>query len=126
ISYANAAYNTLAKVHSGSPSDVAAAAGLELVPLNLPVGKAAYLRARPTVQAKAADSNGLAHLSAIIDAPATPIAIFNASRELVQSNRAYAQLWGLDPKWLKPGLDERAILDRLRTDGMLPAEPDYQ
>ena len=126
ISYANAAYSALAKVHSGSPSDVAAAAGLELVPLNLPVGKAAYLRARPTVQAKAADSNGLAHLSAIIDALATPIAIFNASRELVQSNRAYAQLWGLDPKWLKPGLDERAILDRLRTDGMLPAEPDYQ
>ena len=70
--------------------------------------------------------DGLAHLSAIIDALATPIAIFNANRELVQSNRAYVALWRLDPKWLKPGMDERAILDRLRTDGMLPAEPDYQ
>ena len=29
-------------------------------------------------------------------------------------------------KWLKPGMDERAILDKLRTDGMLPTEPDYQ
>ncbi len=66
------------------------------------------------------------HLSAVIDALATPIAIFNARRELVQSNRAYAALWKLDPDWLKPGLDERAILDKLRTDGTLPNEPDYQ
>ena len=32
---------------------------------------------------------------------------------------------GSIPSWLQPGLDERAILDRLRTDGMLPAEADY-
>ncbi len=32
--------------------------------------------------------------SAIIDALATPIAIFNANRGLVQFNRAYALLWG--------------------------------
>ena len=48
-----------------------------------------------------------------------------SKRELVQFNQAYAELWRLDPNWLRPGLDERAILDRLRTDGMLPAEADY-
>ena len=69
---------------------------------------------------------GLAHLTAIIDALGTPIAIFNARRGLVQANRAYADLWGLDPAWLAPGLDEQAILDRLRTEGLLPAEPDYK
>ena len=75
-------------------------------------------------QAEPADS-GLDHLTRIIDALATPIAVFDAGRGLVQANRAYAQLWGLDPRWLKPGLDERTILDRLRTEGLLPAEPDY-
>jgi signal transduction histidine kinase len=126
IVYANAAYVAVARGVPGSAAQVAAAAGLELVELKLPIGRAAYLRARPAVAAKPAGDSGLAHLSAIIDALATPIAIFNANRELVQSNRAYAQLWRLDPKWLKQGMDERAILDRLRTDGMLPMEPDYQ
>ena len=87
--------------------------------------------ARPATCSRALDrvaaarDAGLAHLSGIIDALATPIAIFNARRELVQANRAYAALWHLDPAWLRPGMDERAILDRLRTDGSLPNEPDY-
>jgi signal transduction histidine kinase len=86
-------------------------------------GSAGYLHARQDAAGKDA---GLSHLSGIIDALATPIAIFNANRGLVQTNRAYAQLWNLDPDWLKLGMDERAILDRLRTDGKLPNEPDYQ
>ena len=131
VAYANAAYQALARNRHGTPAEIAEANGLELVPLDLPVGKGAYLRARPGTVAKPAaatppTSDGLAHLSAIIDALATPIAIFNANRELVQCNRAYAQLWRLDPNWLRQGMDERAILDKLRTDGMLPAEPDYQ
>lgn len=131
VDFANAAYQALARTRPGTPAEIAEAAGLDLVPLDLPIGKAAYLRTRPApatslVPVPQDSGDGLAHLSAIIDALATPIAIFNAGRELVQSNRAYAQLWRLDPKWLKRGMDERAILDKLRTDGMLPAEPDYQ
>jgi signal transduction histidine kinase len=129
VELANAPYQSLSRGKQGTPAEIAEAAGLELVPLDLPIGKAAYLRARPVKAETAAVADagdGLAHLSAIIDALATPIAIFNGNRELVQSNRAYAQLWRLDPKWLKRGTDERAILDKLRTDGMLPAEPDYQ
>jgi signal transduction histidine kinase len=86
-------------------------------------GSAGYLHPR---QEAAPREAGLSHLSAIIDALATPIAIFNANRGLVQTNRAYAALWGLDPNWLKPGMDERSILDKLRTEGKLPNEPDYQ
>ncbi len=131
VAFANAAYQALTRNRHGTPAEIAAAAGLDLVSFDLPMGKAGYLRQRAAatqaIVAAPADANdGLAHLSAIIDALATPIAIFNANRELVQSNRAYAQLWRLDPKWLKRGMDERAILDKLRTDGMLPAEPDYQ
>lgn len=97
----------------------------ELVEFPLEGGSAGYLQPRPAAPGPEKDAS-LAHLSAIIDALATPIAIFNASRELVQFNRAYLALWGLDPKWLKLGTDERVILDKLRTEGKLPNEPDYQ
>jgi signal transduction histidine kinase len=131
VAFANAAYQALTRSRQGTPAEIAEASGLELVPLDLPGGKGAYLRTRPDMGAKivtplTGTTESLAHLSAIIDALATPIAIFNPNRELVQANRAYAQLWRLDPKWLKIGIDERAILDKLRTDGMLPTEPDYQ
>jgi signal transduction histidine kinase len=123
----NAAYQALSKGKAGTVLEMAAVTGMELIELSLPFGHLGYLRPKPPVIAPApANAEGLAHLSAIIDALATPIAIFNAERELVQSNRAYAQLWRLDAKWLQPGIDERVILDKLRTMGMLPAEPDYQ
>ncbi len=99
------------------------AGSFEVVDFPISGGSAGYLQ--PKTEAPARDS-GLNHLSAIIDALATPIAIFNAARELVQFNRAYCTLWGLDPDWLRLGMDERAVLDRLRTDGKLPNEPDYQ
>jgi len=124
--FANAAYKALATNRNLTPSQLAETAGYDLVELSVPGARAGYLKPKAQQPETAGDDEGLAHLSAIIDALATPIAIFNASRELVQSNRAYAQLWSLDPKWLRPGMDERAILDKLRTMGMLPAEPDYQ
>jgi PAS domain-containing protein len=88
-------------------------------------GSAGYLYPRSDSAAAQKRDAGLTHLSGIIDALATPIVIFNERRELVQANRAYMTLWNLDPKWLKLGMDERAILDKLRTDGSLPNEPDY-
>jgi signal transduction histidine kinase len=130
VAFANSAYAALSRGQPLAPAEIAAAHGLDLLEVTLPVGRIGYLRQRPmpakAAAAAPAPADGLAHLGAIIDALATPIAIFNANRELVQSNRAYAALWRLDPKWLKPGMDERAILDKLRTMGMLPAEPDYQ
>jgi PAS domain-containing protein len=97
------------------------AGAFELVEFPVAGGSAGYLQVKGS-DARPRDA-GLSHLSAIIDALATPIAIFNERRELVQANRAYAELWKLEPGWLKPGLDERAILDRLRTDGACPTSP---
>ncbi len=94
----------------------------DVVDFPLNGGHAGYLYPRPD----ASRANGLQHLSTIIDALGSPIAIFNANRELVQFNRAYRALWNLDANWLKLGLDERAILDKLRTEGKLPNDPDYQ
>jgi len=97
----------------------------ELIEFAIEGGSVGYVR--PTAQTVAhAGDVGLTHIAGIIDTLATPIAIFNADKELVQFNRAYARLWNFDSKFLVVGLDERAILDKLRTDGQLPAVPDYQ
>ncbi len=101
------------------------AGSYELVEFAIDGGTAGYLRPRKDPARDVRDAN-LSHLSSIIDALATPIAIFNANRELVQFNRAYCALWGIDQSWFRLGMDERAILDKLRTDGKLPNEPDYQ
>jgi len=99
----------------------------EMIEVPVTEGRAGYLRKLAAGDANAGDKGepSLAHISGIIDALATPIAIFNARRELVQFNAAYAALWNLDRKFLTLGLDERAILDKLRTEGMLPNQVDY-
>lgn len=97
----------------------------DLVDVPVAEGRAGYLLPVAAAGADKAGEPGLAHIAGIIDALATPIAIFNARRELVQFNAAYAALWNLDRKFLAPGLDERAILDKLRTEGMLPNQVDY-
>ncbi|MBO9590216.1 PAS-domain containing protein [Devosia sp.] len=96
----------------------------ELVDVPVAEGRAGYLEPLVVSDDKAGEPS-FAHIAGIIDALATPIAIFNARRELIQFNPAYAALWNLDRKFLTPGLDERAILDKLRTEGMLPNQVDY-
>lgn len=128
VAFANPAFRSLARSLGKSgpeitPASLAETAKLDSVELPAGSGSAGYLRPRAEAVTQA---DGLSHLGAIINALTTPIAIFGPGRDLVQFNHAYAALWRLDPSWLKPGLDERAILDRLRTDGQLPAEPDYQ
>jgi signal transduction histidine kinase len=97
----------------------------QLVDIAIATGRAGYLQ--PLTEAAPAPvvENALSHISGVINALGTPIAIFNAKRELVQTNPAYAAMWNLDPKFLTPGLDERAILDKLRTQGQLPNQVDY-
>ncbi len=148
LAYANAAYCALSKSlgrpgTETSPAEVADAgkssstpdnagsrlidfAGqgrFELVEFDLPCGRAGYLR--PQQPARSLVEAGQSHIGGIIDALGTPIAMFNAKRELIQFNAAYASLWSLDRTYLTPGLDERAILDKLRTQGMLPNLVDY-
>lgn len=106
--------------------DLGAQGRFELIEFPIAAGHAGYLRPLAAEVAKpAATENSDPHVWGILDALGTPIAIFNARRELVQFNQAYARLWNLDRKFLAPGLDERAILDKLRTEGMLPNQVDY-
>jgi signal transduction histidine kinase len=97
----------------------------ELVEFPISGGRAGYLRAADDDAARPVQT-GAAHIGGIIGALSTPIVIFNARRELVQYNEAYADLWHLNQNFLVPGLDERAVLDKLRTDGLLPNQVDYQ
>ena len=106
-----------------------------VLPLTLPVGAfdliafpvgggtAGYLQPKPQLAAEAPPRQG--RTAALVEALSIPVAIFDAGRQLLAFNAAYAALWKLGD-WLKPGLDERAILDRLRRDGQLPSESDYQ
>src|SRR6185312_4744383 len=80
-----------------------------------------FLRPAPAPAAPGGD----ARAAALVAALRQPVAIFDAGQALVAFNAAYANLWKLDG-WLKPGLDEKSILDRLRRDGLLPSDPDYQ
>ncbi|MFD2647978.1 PAS-domain containing protein [Devosia albogilva] len=98
----------------------------ELVEFPVGEGRAGCFFPLAAEAAAPAAPTGYAHIGGIIDALATPIAIFNPRRELTQFNQAYAALWNLDKRFLTPGLDERAILDKLRTEGMLPNQVDYQ
>lgn len=108
------------------PLDFGANGRFELTEFTLGGLGAGYLRplVQPVVAAPAA-APALNHIAGIIGALATPLAIFNANRELVQFNQAYANLWNFAPGFLTAGLDERAILDKLRTEGMLPNQVDY-
>lgn len=96
----------------------------ELITVPFGEGRAGILRPPPVASTPQHRGEQASHLAAVIDALSVPVAVFDARRELVQFNRAYADLWGLEG-WLRTGLEERAILDRLRTDGKLPTEADY-
>jgi signal transduction histidine kinase len=94
--------------------------------IEMPVGAGKVGVLRPVAEPARPAEAGLSHISGIIDTLATPIAIFNAKRELIQYNQAFASLWNLSRKFLVLGLDEGAILDKLRTEGMLPSQVDYR
>ena len=95
----------------------------ELIETPLDSGSAGYLR--PIVAAADTAASGEGRVVALVQAISIPAAIHDAHGLLIAFNRAYADLWEAGD-WLKPGLDERAILDRLRREGRLPSEPDYR
>lgn len=65
-------------------------------------------------------------LTAAINELRTPVAVFDGSAQLTHYNKSFADFWELDVKWLDTHPNEKAILDRLRTQGHLPLEPDYK
>jgi len=71
-------------------------------------------------------NSAMEHAGGIIGTLTTPVAVFDPEGRLTQFNSAYADLWQLDENWLQAGLHERAIIDRLHRQDLLPAKPDYQ
>lgn len=53
------------------------------------------------------------------------VAIFGADRRLIFNNRAFAEMWALDPAYLMEKPDHGSLLDRLRERRKLPARGDY-
>jgi signal transduction histidine kinase len=53
------------------------------------------------------------------------IAVFGPDRRLVFHNRAFADLWELEPAWLADGPGHGEIMDRLRQRRRLPETVDY-
>ena len=62
----------------------------------------------------------------ILDEVAEAVAIFDHERRLTFFNRAYAEFWSLDEKWLRGGPREGEILDRLRSRRLLPEQIDFR
>ncbi len=56
----------------------------------------------------------------------TAVAVHDGKTRLKFFNRAYAELWNLDPAWLETGPTEGEILDRLRDARLLPEQADYR
>ena len=53
------------------------------------------------------------------------VAIFSSDRKLSFHNRAFAELWALDPGWLAEQPSHGEILDRLRQGRRIPETDDY-
>jgi len=52
--------------------------------------------------------------------------MFDANRKLQFFNQAFAKLWGLETSFLESNPDNSMLLDRFRSDGTLPEQPDWR
>jgi signal transduction histidine kinase len=56
----------------------------------------------------------------------TAVAIFDSSQKLRSFNNAFQKLWDLDIPFLESAPEHGFLLDRLRTDGKLPEQPEWR
>lgn len=61
----------------------------------------------------------------VLERLGTAIAVFAADQRLAFRNTAFAQLWGLDPEWLRGGPLYGDILEALRDQRRLPEVADF-
>ena len=61
-----------------------------------------------------------------LDQLTTAVAMFDAAQKLRFYNNAFETLWGLDAGFLDSAPDTGAVLDRLRSDGKLPEQPEWR
>jgi signal transduction histidine kinase len=74
---------------------------------------------------KELDRHIKAHTSTL-DKLNTAIAIFGPDQRLRFFNQAYVKLWGLDPTWLEGQPLDGEILERLRSQRLLPEQANYR
>lgn len=61
-----------------------------------------------------------------LDQLTTAVAMFDAAQKLRFYNNAFQSLWGLEAAYLDSAPDTGAVLDRLRSDGKLPEQPEWR
>ncbi len=61
-----------------------------------------------------------------IDAISTAIIVFDDRQKIIHFNKSFCDLWDVKPEWLKSGLDEKALLNHLRTKRQLPITRNYK
>ncbi len=62
----------------------------------------------------------------ILDQISTAMINFSSEQKLTYFNKAFAELWDLDPEWLSGGPRDGEVLDRLRDQRRLPEQADYR
>jgi signal transduction histidine kinase len=100
---------------------------LDIHEVNLVEGRAGF--AIDTTALEDAQKELKRHIQAhasTLDKLDTAIAIFGPDQRLRFHNSAYAQLWSLDPDWLRTGPSDSEILDRLRQLRRLPEQANYK
>ncbi|MCX8293319.1 PAS-domain containing protein [Phyllobacterium sp. 0TCS1.6A] len=68
----------------------------------------------------------MANHSDTLDQLNSAVAMFDANRKLQFCNQAFAKLWGLETPYLDSKPDNSLLLDRFRSDGILPEQPDWR
>ncbi|MFZ1682077.1 MAG: ATP-binding protein, partial [Rhizobiaceae bacterium] len=61
-----------------------------------------------------------------LDQLTTAVAIFDAKEKLRFYNQAFQKLWALEPAFLESVPDNTVFLDRLRSGGVLPEQPEWR
>ncbi len=61
-----------------------------------------------------------------LDQLTTAVAMFDTAQKLRFYNNAFQTLWGLDAAFLDSAPDTGGLLDRLRSDGKLPEQPEWR
>jgi signal transduction histidine kinase len=74
---------------------------------------------------KELDRHVKAH-AATLDKLTTALAIFGADQRLKFFNQAYVALWGLSVEWLKTEPTDGEILEKLRSDRLLPEQTNFR
>ena len=64
--------------------------------------------------------------SETLDQLTTAVAIFDSSEKLKFYNQAFQKLWDLDTGFLESAPDNTLLIDRLRSDGKLPEQPEWR